>query len=185
MSAPPSPYRQVLGAAFDRLPAPIRDLHDRAAVADGVADVERGGGRLVGLVADLFGFPKAGRDVPVRVAFDRTPARDLWTRRFDAGAPLRSRQVARVRAGRPVLAECLGPFRFDCALEPDGDGLCLRPVGWAALGLPLPLAFAPRADARESVRDGRYAFDVAVRLPGLGLLVRYRGVLRPTVLRDA
>lgn len=47
------------------------------------------------------------------------------------------------------------------------------------LGLPLPRRLLPRSDSLESADARGARFDVAVSLPGLGLVIRYVGHLRP------
>ncbi len=53
------------------------------------------------------------------------------------------------------------------------------PRRWSLLGLPLPRALGPIAIAYESAEDGRFHFHVEIRLPLVGLLVRYQGWLEP------
>jgi hypothetical protein len=38
---------------------------------------------------------------------------------------------------------------------------------------------APQGHAVESEQDGRFRFDVAIRAPLIGAIVRYRGWLKP------
>jgi hypothetical protein len=45
------------------------------------------------------------------------------------------------------------------------------------LGIPLPLWLCPRADAYESVENGRFCFHVEIRHALTGLIVRYEGSL--------
>ena len=77
-------YRRILGAAWTALPEPLQVMHDlkNRLTADGIATVERGNGLLARLVAALFGFPQAGREVPVRVEFERRGSREIWRRSF-------------------------------------------------------------------------------------------------------
>jgi hypothetical protein len=61
-----------------------------------------------------------------------------------------------------------------------GDGrlrLVLR--RWTFLGIPLPIGLAPQGHAIEFEQDGRFRFDVAIRAPLIGPIVRYRGWLAP------
>ena len=53
----------------------------------------------------------------------------------------------------------------------------MRLCGWSALGIPLPLALAPRIAAREWEEDGRFRFAVSASLPLAGEIVRYSGWL--------
>lgn len=51
--------------------------------------------------------------------------------------------------------------------------------GWFP-GIHLPAFLLPKIDSREFVKNGAFHFDVAVGAPlGGGLIVRYRGKLRP------
>jgi hypothetical protein len=43
----------------------------------------------------------------------------------------------------------------------------------------LPLLLLPRSDSLESADALGVRFDVAVSLPGLGLVIRYEGRLQP------
>jgi hypothetical protein len=52
---------------------------------------------------------------------------------------------------------------------------------WTLFGVPLPLCLGPRSRASESVENGRFRFDVQIRHPLTGLIVRYRGLLSRTV----
>ena len=49
--------------------------------------------------------------------------------------------------------------------------------GWSVARLPLPLAFAPRASAREWEEAELFHFDVSIVLPLVGLMVHYAGWL--------
>jgi hypothetical protein len=173
-------YRQLLGEAWQSLPAPIAAMHDLAAdlTADGVATVERGRGLLARLIGFLFGFPAPGQAVPVAVSFHVEEGREIWRRTF-AGRSFSSVQFGgRGRFDR-LLCETFGPLTFGLALVVEGDRLRLVLRRWSFLGVPLPLALAPRGEAFESAADGRFNFDVEIGHPLTGLIVRYRGWLHP------
>jgi predicted DCC family thiol-disulfide oxidoreductase YuxK len=78
-----------------------------------------------------------------------------------------------------LLTERFGPFAFAIALVLDGATLRYVVRGWSLFGLPLPHAWAPGGATTESAADGRFQFDVEIRHPLLGLIVRYRGWLAP------
>jgi hypothetical protein len=96
----------------------------------------------------------------------------IWNRRFGD----RQFRSCFTRDG-DGLAESMGPLRLHLRLAVR-DGrvhyLLERVSLW---GLPWPRAFAPSLEAWEGERDGRYAFAVEVRLPIVGRLVRYEGLL--------
>ena len=171
-------YGQLLGADAARLPAAVLAMHDGIAAASGEASVERGGGLLARLAAWMVGFPKATQCVPLRMTFERRGEAELWTRDF-GGAGFQS--LLSVGAGRNqgLLVEKVGPLSFAMALVAGDGALQLKMRRWAAFGLPLPLALAPRSQAVESAEGGIFRFHVELSHPLTGLIVRYRGWLRP------
>ena len=95
------------------------------------------------------------------------------------GRIMRSRQWQGVGRWEGLLCESFGPFTFGLAAL-TGDGrlrLVLR--RWTFLGIPLPIGLAPQGHAIEFEQDGRFRFDVAIRAPLIGPIVRYRGWLAP------
>jgi hypothetical protein len=174
-------YRRLLGDAYASLPAPIRALHDLKDTlsVEGRATVERGLGLLARVIAALVGFPSAGRDVPVKVDFTLRDGREIWRRDF-AGRTFVSTQEAGQGRFERLLCERFGPFAFGIALVCDAERLTLVFRGWSAFGIPLPRALAPRATAYEHAEDGRFRFYVEIKLPLIGLIVRYQGWLAPS-----
>jgi hypothetical protein len=173
-------YHRMLASAWDDLPASLRAMHrvGAAQVARGEADIERGSGLLAGFIGALFGFPVAARGAPTSVRFEARDGVETWTRIF-AGRIMRSRQWQGVGRWEGLLCESFGPFTFGLAVL-TGDGrlrLVLR--RWTFLGIPLPIGLAPQGHAIESEQDGRFRFDVAIRAPLIGPIVRYRGWLAP------
>jgi uncharacterized protein DUF4166/saccharopine dehydrogenase-like protein len=173
-------YERVMNTAWTRLPAPIRDMHDvtNELTAEGRSDIDRGTGPLARLVAAIFGFPKPGHDVPVRVNFRVVGRTEIWTRTF-AGKSFSSRQYEGTGRWSGVLCERFGPFVFAMALPVDGDRMNLVLRGWSAFGIPMPMLLCPRSQSYEVAEDGRFRFHVEIKLPLIGLIVRYRGWLEP------
>lgn len=178
--APMGPiYRQILGDAFDGLPTQLRDLHQPGALAEwrGRAQVQRGKGWLVGVVAGIFGFPAEGRDVPISVRF-RTDATGLetWQRNFD-GRIMVSTQEAGKGAWAQLIVERFGPFAFGLALVVREGRLYLISRRWSFFGLPLPKSWMPKGDTYESEEVGQFHFHVEITLPMIGRVVSYDGAL--------
>jgi len=178
-------YRHVLGPALDTLPQPVRALHDATGARrwSGRAEVRRGKGLPARILVRLFGFPTAGRDVPVTVEFrpegGGEAGAELWTRRFGDRA-FSSLQWRGTGRNAHLLMERFGPFTVALALEVDGPRLRLIPRSWFLLGLPLPRALMPGGDSFETEgADGAFRFDVEIRVPLIGRVVAYRGDLRP------
>ncbi|TPJ46117.1 SDR family oxidoreductase [Mesorhizobium sp. B2-7-1] len=172
-------YPDLLGDAWTDLPAEIRAMHEGAAMADGRASVERGGGMLSRLAARLIGFPSAGTDIPVKVRFDIGADGETWTRTFGAHR-FSSRQFPGSGRSERLLCERFGPLTFAMALVVDENRLRLALRRWSFLGLPLPMWLCPRSNAYETVEDGRFRFHVEISHPAAGLIVRYRGWLVPS-----
>ncbi len=173
-------YPQLLGSAWDDLPAQIRKMHDvdSETAAEGRAVVERGRGHLARLIASVIGFPQTAADVPVRVSFAAANGGETWVRRF-GDQEFSSRQFAGTGRWRHLLCERFGAFTFAIALVVEDARLSLKLRRWSAFGVPLPLWLCPTATSYEMVEDGRFRFYVEIAHPLAGLIVRYRGWLTP------
>jgi len=173
-------FRTALGTRFADLPALVRQLHDSTDATrwSGSAEVEAGTHPLARLIRRLIGFPAAGHSLPVQVEVVRDGAQEIWTRRFGSKT-FHSVLAHHGAANAGEVTERFGPLRFVIALSLQ-EGRLAYPVtrGWC-FGLPLPRALLPRSDSVEYADGGRFCFDVSVRMPLIGLIVRYRGWLRP------
>ena len=169
-------YRRLLGAvAFDRLPEPVRALHDgagRSTTVVGTADVVRGRGVIARLICAAFRLPAAGASVPLTVTVELRGAGERWTRCF-AGRAMTSRQ-ALSRDG--ALVERFGPVLVAVEVVADDVGLVSLPRRTWLAGVPIPVALMPSGRGRESARDGRYRFDVDIGWLGR-IVVSYAGDL--------
>jgi hypothetical protein len=125
-----------------------------------------------------MGFPKAGKDIPVRVDFRHERGREIWQRNF-AGQVFSSVQEEGRGRFEGLVCERFGPLAFGLALVLDGGRMNIVVRRWSAFGIPMPLALAPTGEAHESADDGRFNFHVEMRHPLAGLIVRYRGWLTP------
>jgi hypothetical protein len=178
----PSPsdlvFRQVLGAAFDQLPAAVAALHAGAGDETwaGAGSVERGRGPVVATACALFGFPASTPDTPVRVQIKRRPGVETWRRTFGSRSFSSVLTVGR-GAREQLISERFGPVSVALALVLRDGVLDFVVRDWSVLGVPLPAALAPRSRSGEREADGRFAFDVEIGLPLVGRLVRYRGWL--------
>lgn len=179
--APEGPlYRRLLGAAWEALPAPIRAVHDVGAglVAEGRARTEQGPSPPARLIAKLFGFAETAADAPARVRFTIEKGGERWTRALGGGRFSSWQGLGRGRS-EGLLVERFGPFAFGLAVVVGDGRLRLVLKRWTAFGMALPLWLAPRAEAHERVEEGRFRFEVTIRLPLVGLIAAYRGWLVP------
>ena len=179
--AGPAPlYRQILGEAWDALPAPVAELHNltkKEQKAEGIARVETGKHVFARLLAALYGFPRAGAHVPVRVSFQRRDDGELWQRDF-AGRKFSTFQSAGRGHADKLLVERFGLVVFWMALVLKGRELHYVTRRWSIFGIPLPLAFAPDASVYEYANGDDFCFHVEVKHWLTGLLVRYEGKLQ-------
>lgn len=168
-------FETVLGGAFDRLPAAVRESHHTIGTTylRGTSKVIRGPSLFARIIAFVFRFPKAGEGKLVEVIKTRIPSGETWERRFD-GQVFRS-YLARTDQN---MSERFGPFTFDLDLH-EKDGGLFFPVRAGRIGpLPLPKAMLPRSEAVEREVAGRFQFDVALYAPiTRALVVRYQGWL--------
>lgn len=173
-------YRRILGPAFDRLPPRVRELHETEAQRQwrGQAEVRRGTNPLARLAAAIIGFPRAGIATPVSVTFTPEARGERWTRDF-GGRKFSSLQHEGTGRNTRLLVERFGPAAFAMALVVEGDRLTLVPRRWSLFGVPMPRALMPSGPSFETDDNGKFRFDVDIRLPLAGLVVAYRGTLEP------
>ena len=168
-------YRRVIGGPdYDRLPEPVRRMHD--VIGDGGAAgrgrVRRGRSLLARLVCAAMRFPPEGEH-DLHVAFEERDGVERWTRDF-AGSSFSSE----LSQSGARLVERFGPMRFSFDLPCDEHGLTMVMRGWSVLGIPMPLWVAPKSEAREWAEGADFCFDVPIALPGIGTVVHYSGHLR-------
>ncbi|RYD83983.1 MAG: DUF4166 domain-containing protein, partial [Sphingomonadales bacterium] len=111
-------------------------------------------------------------EYPVRVSFAEHAGKERWTRDF--GGHCFTSELS--QAGQRV-AERFGPLRFIFDLPSDGEGLRMALMDWTLFGVPMPRFLGPRINAREWVAEGRFHFEVTVRMPVIGDVVHYTGWL--------
>ena len=170
-------FPNLLGTAWTALPASVRELHEGRARIDahGRARVDGDPRWPARAARRLLGLPPPGGEVPLEVAIVPSPEGELWLRRF-ANRIMRSRLNASATC-TDAFDERLGPARLTFSPVPDAGRLRWITRELRLCGLRLPLRWAGGVRASCGERDGRYDFDIAVTLPGLGLLVAYAGWL--------
>jgi hypothetical protein len=170
-------FPTLLGGRWDTLPASVRALHGDDAHIDARGRVEVRGDThwLPRRLRRTLRMPEPVADAPLRVEIRRDGNVETWTRHFP-NACLESHLSPSPR-WQDAFAEQLGGARltFGFAVEDGQLRWITREVRLFAL--PLPLRWFEGIDARCSERDGRYRFDIAVRLPLVGLLVAFAGWL--------
>jgi Domain of unknown function (DUF4166)/Saccharopine dehydrogenase NADP binding domain len=171
-------YQQTLGLAFEKLATPLQHFHGQATSFEmaGKAVVTRGQSPIAKLVSWIVGFPHAGNDIPVHVKIDISPDREIWTRSF-AGKYFRSTQTRGRDHNEGLIVESFCPFNFAMAVTTKDGALHLMMRSWNIFGLPLPRWTMPIIVASEHGANGRFNFDVEIKLPWGHSIVKYQGWL--------
>lgn len=173
-------YGRVLGDAWKELPESIQLLHGRSSghSAVGIASVTRGTGFIAKMIAKSFGFPQTTEDVDVAVLFEQQDGVERWTRTFGSQG-FTSLQYEGAGGFERLLCEKFGPFVFGLALTIDSNRLIFVVRRWSLFGVPMPRFLAPTGESCEFEEDGTFHFDVKIKAPVVGLIVRYAGYLEP------
>ena len=166
-------FAHLLGERFATLHGAVQRLHARPGPQrwQGEVEVDRGTGLLSRLCAWATRLPPASRG-PIAVEIEAAPGRECWTRHV-----ARHAMRSTLWADDGLLCERLGLVEFGFRLEAADGVLVWRVARVRALGVALPARWFAGVGAREFEAGGRYRYDVAARLPLVGLLVHYRGWL--------
>ena len=175
-----SPFRHVLGSAFDALPSKVQELHSVTGVSrwNGVADVKRGKGVIAQLICAAFGFPKVATNVPVEVSFQPEDNGERWIRNF-GGKIFSSLQQRGKNKNEYLLVESFGIFDVGVALVVEAERLYFVPRRWTCFGIPMPKALLPTGRSYETEKEGQFCFNIEISAPLIGLIVAYKGSLTP------
>ncbi len=162
-----------MGRDFDALADRVRQIHLRAGHwrYNGEVEVERGRGVLSRCFAFATRLPPSGRGA-LNVDIHGDADGERWQRHVGGHV-----MPSRLWRADGLLCERLGLVRFGFRLSAHDGALHWRVVRVHALGIPLPSSWFAGVRAREYSEQGRYHFDVRAALPGVGLLVHYRGSL--------
>jgi hypothetical protein len=174
-------FQRILGNSWERLAPAIRELHSVTSTASfaGRCSVVRGRNVLAWIIATVIGFPQAGQDQDIHVQLVVQGTGERWTRSTGRRSFSSTQRPGR-GASKHLVREAFGPICIDMALVVEGCNLRYIARRWSAFGVPMPLFLGPRTNTVESVMNGKFKFDVEIRLPLIGLVVRYVGVLSPS-----
>jgi hypothetical protein len=172
-------YPLLLGPGFAALSPVLRQVHGKPATLRGSVTVTRGRSFAARVLAGLAGMPRACADGPCEVSLGAEPGApegaERWVREM-AGSRFSS---VLLPAGPGEFDESFGWYRFRFHIESVGTDVRFALRGFRVLGVAIPRFLQPRIVTLETESDGAYAFAVEATLPWLGLLISYRGLLRP------
>ena len=168
-------YERASEHIWQRFAPAVRAMHNLVSTAKayGTSRVSTGRSPFAKLICFFMGFPKDAESIPVEVTFHVEDGVEIWSRKF--GDSKFSSQI-RFRPGG--VEERFGPLRFHFLLEEVDGSLRMIPDGWSLWRIPLPYSLAPNGIAQESESpDGRFHFNVPIRMPFIGKVVHYEGTL--------
>jgi hypothetical protein len=167
-------YARILGASYERLCPILKSIHDTRATKCyvGRCDIRGGTSLIARLIARFAGLPIAKNDVPVEVTILSEGRGEGWTRMFGT-----QRMRSTLRDNNRRLQERLGPIVLTFELAAEAERIIWSLHHARLAWIPLPISWLLICAATESVRDGRYCFDVSARARGIGLIVHYKGWL--------
>lgn len=168
-------YPRAMGHAFSDLPEPLQAFHsvDHTVFYKGQVTVTHGNA-LARLIAKSGGMPGKSGEMPFSFRATRDGLKEIWERNFD-GHMTRSLQWIKADG---VVAERVGTSEFLMEPRVDGDTLRIPITGLRAFGLSLPRGVLSSCEGVEGVtEEGQITFDVHCKARGLGLIIRYQGVL--------
>ena len=167
-------FPMLLGSEWNTLDESVRRMHGDAPSlrARGEADVGGAANIAARVLRRIVGLPIPGTRRQLEFCIERNGRRETWKRNF-SGSIMCS--VLDPSGGH--LRERLGPLAFLFDLHRDGDAIDWQLRGTRLLGIPLPRWISGEVLSRSGSRNGRYAFEVDVRMPLIGTLVSYRGWL--------
>ena len=167
-------FPMLLGSEWNTLDESVRRMHGDAPSlrARGEADVGGAANIAAHMLRRIVGLPKPGTRRQLEFSIERKGHRETWRRNF-SGSIMCS--VLDHSGGH--LREQLGLMTLLFDLHRDGDAIDWQLRGTRLLGIPLPRWISGEVLSRSGSRNGRYAFEVDVRMPLIGTLVSYRGWL--------
>ena len=170
-------FKQALRASFDKLPEPVKALHNQFGkhVYEGRASIKGPTGLLGKIASVLVGFPKASNDTPVRVTITGDEQSETWVREFGKQSFLSHLSIDE----EGFAQERFGPLSMRLGLELREDKLLYPVVRGRLFGfIPFPLFLLPQSISHEEVDEqGRFVFDVLLKFRLGGRIAHYQGWL--------
>ena len=171
-------FERILSHKFNDLQDFIRALHspEKPTVWTGRVQAE-GPSNILGRIAGMFaGVRVKTGETEATVTITPTEKGEVWERNF-GGRKFKSRLVAGTGKNEYLMMEHFGPLKFAMALVMRNDRLHFIPRRWFFLGLPMPQFLLPGGETYETVQDGKFHFNVDLRVPLIGRVAKYEGWL--------
>jgi saccharopine dehydrogenase-like NADP-dependent oxidoreductase len=160
---------------YEKFPQDIQSFHSQGGKCKGHLKVTRGSNILARLVATLAGFPKENPNALVTVVNEN----GIWTRDFN-GHILKSKWINEAHNGLAIEDFGFGTkFAFQLVPLKDNSGFKhITKKMWMLGFIQIPNFLRVSADGlTKGLENGGWSILVEVKMPILGLLVKYEGNL--------
>lgn len=178
-------YARIMGSSWNDLAEPLRCIHGTPSTvrASGHLRIEHGVNPVARLLARIIRLPPPNAAADVRLVIAAHGDGEHWVRTFD-GRRLDTWQYQ----WHDGLAERFGVLEFRYRLMASGKSLFYAHADvflcWP-VRVRVPGRWAPCVEAREDPGGPRRIHvDVRVRLPRVGLLISYAGIVDVTDARS-
>jgi hypothetical protein len=168
-------YERLLGASFERLPAPLRRFHARpGGTAEFAMEVTYEPGFLREVLSALLRLPAPSPRAPGKLHVTVDDDREVWERVFP---DTKLRTVHWIDGDR--LVEESGPLQFVFDVDANERGLRFSSIACRFLGCTLPRWLVPRIEAAARADERGWNLLVSIAVPVLGRLATYGGAVTP------
>ena len=172
-------YARILGSSWLDLAPCIQRLHTTFSpnALRGRFEIRRGKRWAPRACAEWLRLPGEASSVDVQLVVEQRRRDEMWVRQFGKVRII----TTQWRSEEGLLWERFGKIELGFRLGLDDGQLVYRQqkarLHMGCCSLPLPRWFAPRVSATEKTCGNDVKVSVEVRLPWLGLLVAYDGLV--------
>jgi len=167
------------GDDFSKLAPELQQLHLNGGKLMGMVEVAYGNG-MAGMLgrrlAKKLNIPQAGdNQLVVNISHHENGLH--WDRMFNNAREMKStfKPVGNIKNGHWL--EATGPLHIKLTVDIKDGGWYWKTLSYTFLGIPLPGWLFPQTEAYKYIENGKYRFYVAFRIPLLGKLLSYGGLL--------
>lgn len=168
------------GEDFSQLSPELQKLHLEGGVLEGPVDIEFGKG-IAGVWGKLLSkrlkLPSAGKN-NLQVSIFHTEEALHWNRKFNDSLVMKStfKPIKTIKDG--YWLENTGPLQIRLTVDVKNHGWHWRCLGVKVFGVPIPVWSFPQLQAYKCIENDGYRFFVGFKVPPIGLLLSYSGVLQ-------
>ncbi|MCO7223361.1 DUF4166 domain-containing protein [Pleionea sp. CnH1-48] len=172
--------KKWFGSNFEQLHPLMQQLHLNGGALNGVIQIKYAQGLpgwIARRLAQKLNIPAAGEH-ELKVQIEHKDDGLHWNRCFNQQSWVRSVFTPVGTADKGYWIETTGPLTLRLTVDIADGGWYWRCLSIRAFGLPLPLWLFPQSKAYKRIENGGYRFFVGFRMPLVGELLSYSGLLK-------